>query len=337
MPRRARGLSKHQPIEPVGAGEGARRLQLVAMQALLLRERRVRPADVEAARRQRVILRQADLEQGRLEVDRGCGVDRVVDAFEPYPAACIARQGEAQQAELQDLGDAGRIGDRHHRVDHGVLALMRRGRGFAGVVVAHAGEHAAECRRAGEVAVAEGIARAIDARTLAVPHAEHALIAALAEQLGLLRAPQRGGGEILVDRRLDLDVVLVEKAPGGGELLVEAAERRAAIARDVARRVVAGRPVALALQHRQPHQGLNAGQKDPAVGLAVFVVETDVGELHARTSRPGPGAWCARVHAVRLASSRASSRAGRARRRVVWPAAAHQRIRNRASSLASCS
>ena len=91
-------------------------------------------------------------------------------------------------------------------------------------------EHAAERRGAGEVAVAERVAGAIDARALAVPHAEHAVVAALAVQLGLLRAPQRGRGEVLVDRRLDHDVVLVEKAPGGGELLVEAAERRAAIA-----------------------------------------------------------------------------------------------------------
>ena len=169
------------------------------------------------------------------------------------------------------------------------------------MVVAHAGEHAAQWRRAGEVAVAEGIARAIDARALAVPHAEHAVVAAFAEQLGLLRAPQRGRGEVLVDRRLDLDVVVVEKPAGGGELLVEAAERRAAIARDVARRVMARRQIALALQHRQAHQGLDAGQEDPAVGLAVFVVETDVGELHG-AHLPARTRWLLRPGQCRQAS-----------------------------------
>ena len=269
MPEPGARAVEHQPIEPVGPGEGARRLQLVAVQALLLGERGVRPADVEPARRQLDIVRQPDLGQSRLEIDRGCGVDRVVDALEPDPAARIARQGKAQQAELQDLGDAGRAGDRHHGVDHGVLALMRRGRGFAGVIVAHAGEHAAKRRRAGEVAVAERIAGAIDARALAVPHAEHAIVAALAEQLGLLRAPQRGRGEVLVDRRLDLDVVLVEKPSGGGELLVEAAERRAAVARDIARRVVAGAP---------DRAGAAASAGAPAPGC--------------RSGRSGHRPWC---------------------------------------------
>ena len=45
----------------MAAGECARRLELEAVQALLLGERRVRPADVEAARRQ--------LELGRDDLD----------------------------------------------------------------------------------------------------------------------------------------------------------------------------------------------------------------------------------------------------------------------------
>ena len=50
------------------------------------------------------------------------------------------------------------------------------------MVVAHAGEHAAQRRRAGEVAVAEGVAGAVDAGTLAVPDAEDAVIFRVAEQ-----------------------------------------------------------------------------------------------------------------------------------------------------------
>ena len=124
----------------------------------------------------------------------------------------------------------------------------------------------------------EHVAGAVDPRALAVPHAEHAVVSALAVQLGLLGAPERGRGEVLVDRGPDDDVVLVEEAPRGGELLVEAAERRAAIAGDVARGVVAGREVAPALQHRQAHQRLDAGQEDPAALLGVLVVEADLGE-----------------------------------------------------------
>src|SRR5262249_60204898 len=94
---------------------------------------------------------------------------------------------------------------------------------------------AAVLRGAGEIGVAQDVARAVNARALAVPHAEHAIEPALAAQLGLLRAPQRGGGEILVDGGLEQDVVLPAQRLGALELVVEAAERRAAIAGDVAR------------------------------------------------------------------------------------------------------
>ena len=140
---------EHQAVEAVAAREGARRLELEAVQALLLGERRVRPADVEAARRQ-LELGRDDLDRGRVELDRGRGVDRVVDAFEPDPAAAVARQREALEAELEDLGDARRVEHRDLGVDQRELALVRRGRALAGVVVAHQHEHAAElarCRR----------------------------------------------------------------------------------------------------------------------------------------------------------------------------------------------
>ena len=57
------------------------------------------------------------------------------------------------------------------------------------------------------VGVAEDVARTVDARALAVPDAEHAVVLALAEELGLLRAPERGGGEVLVEAGLEADVV----------------------------------------------------------------------------------------------------------------------------------
>ena len=107
------------------------------------------------------------------------------------------------------------------------------------MVVAHQREHAAVLGGAGEIGVAEDVAGAIDARTLAVPHAEDAIELALAAQLGLLRAPQRGGGELFVDAGLELDVLRGEEAPGAHHLLVEAAERRAAITGDIARGVEA--------------------------------------------------------------------------------------------------
>ena len=73
---------------------------------------------------------------------------------------------------------------------------------------------------------------------------------------------------------------------GALELLVEPAERRAAIAGDVARGVQAGAAVALLLHQAQPHQRLEAGHEDPALRQVVFVVERDVIERHR--ARPPP-------------------------------------------------
>src|SRR5471032_3326957 len=66
---------------------------------------------------------------------------------------------------------------------------------------------------------------------------------------------------------------------------VEAAQRRAAVAGDEAGGVQTGGDVALALHHRQAHEGLDAGQEDVAAGGGVFVVEADAGQA-------GAGAGC---------------------------------------------
>ena len=310
MPSRACGLSNTSAVEGVGAGERAHRLQLEAVQPLLLGERRVRPADVEAARRQLEVVGRTNCDARRVQLDRGRGVDRVVHALQADPAAAVARERKAEQAVLQQLGDAGRVHHRDHGVDQRELALVRGGRGFAGVIVAHQHEHAAKRGGAGEIGVTEGVAGAIDPRPLAVPHAEHAVVAALAVQPGLLRAPERGRGQVLVDPGLEHDVMLLEEAPRGRELLVEAAERRAAIAADVPCRVVAGREVARALQHRQADQRLDPGQIDPAGLLRVPVVEADLSQRHTVHPQMPRGS---RTRRRRCAISAASVRLARSR------------------------
>ena len=70
---------------------------------------------------------------------------------------------------------------------------------------------------------------------------------------------------------------LAAQMPAGAhELLVEAAERRAAIAGDIAGGVEAGAAVALLLHQAEAHERLKAGDEDPALGEVVFVVEGDV-------------------------------------------------------------
>src|SRR3954454_136595 len=131
-------------------------------------------------------------------------------------------------------------------------------------------------RRAGEVGMAEGIAAAVDARALAVPHAEHAVVSAFAAQLRLLRAPERGGREVFVDAGLETHMRGGEEFLRALELLVEAAERGAAIAGDKSRGVESGAAVALALHQAQAHQRLKAGDEHPALRQLVFIVERDV-------------------------------------------------------------
>jgi hypothetical protein len=165
------------------------------------------------------------------------------------------------------------------------------------VVVAGQSEHAAVRRRAGHVAVLERVARAVDARSLAVPHGEDAVVFGAREQADLLAAPHRGRGEVLVDARLEVDVVALDETLGAPQLAVEAAERRAAIARDEARGVQPGGDVALALHHRQPDQRLGAGEIDAPLVEHVFVVEADRRERHLRSSRAPAGGISRRARA----------------------------------------
>ena len=102
---------------------------------------------------------------------------------------------------------------------------MRRGRRLRGVVIAHERQHATVLGSAGEVGMAKHVAGAVDAGPLAVPEAEYPVELSLPAQLRLLRAPERGGGDILVDTGLEAHVVTIEMTLRAQELLVERTER----------------------------------------------------------------------------------------------------------------
>ena len=135
------------------------------------------------------------------------------------------------------------------------------------MVVAGEAEHAAVLGRARGIAVPEYVAAAVDAGALAVPDADRAIIFGAGRQIELLRAPDRGRREVLVHAGLELDVVLFEVLAGGEELLVVAAQRRAAVAGNEARGVQPRGAVAADLRHRQADQRLDAGQEDVAGSL----------------------------------------------------------------------
>src|SRR6516164_2863858 len=92
----------------------------------------------------------------------------------------------AEQPHLDDFMNAGRIEIGHQRRDKGVVRLMREGGRLCAVVVAGEAKHAAISRRARGVAVTEDVARTVDARTLAVPDADDAVIFRARREVKLL-------------------------------------------------------------------------------------------------------------------------------------------------------
>ena len=152
------------------------------------------------------------------------------------------------------------------------------------MIVAGDREHAAIGRSARRVGMLERIGRAIDAGPLAVPDAEHAIDFCAGKHPDLLAAPHRGGREIFVQAGDESDVVSLQERFGPPQRVVVHAERRAAVARDEARGIEVLPPIALALQQRQSHQGLNSGEIDSLRVEAVFVVQPNLHQRHLACS-----------------------------------------------------
>jgi len=176
-------------------------------------------------------------------------------------------------AEVEVVLHVRRVEHRDQAGLENVLGLVRQGRGLRRVIVAREHQDAAVPRRAGGVGVLEHVAAAVDARPLAVPHGVDAVVFRAGKEVHLLRAPDRGRRQVLVDAGLELDVVALEMLLRAPQRLVEPAERRAAVARDEAGGIEAGSGVALALQQHQADQRLRAGEEDAAALQRVLVVE----------------------------------------------------------------
>ncbi len=289
--------------------EGEHRVALVVVQARFHVEDAVDEPDVQPARRhlELVVARNDDLQAVEPGLDHAGRLHGLVHALERDPRAAEPRHRPAVERVVDEFLHARGVQDRDHHVDEVEFGLVRGGGGFRRVIVAHQGDHAAVLRGAGEIGVAEHVAGTVDARALAVPHAEHAVVLALAAQFGLLRAPDGGRGEIFVQAGLEQDVVLVEMGLCPHELLVEPAERRAAIARNVSSRVQPRDPVALLLHQGRADQRLIAGDEHTALGEVIFVVERDVLQRHCAGLREGSltrRLRCRQGHNVSNAQSR---------------------------------
>ncbi|KGW52136.1 hypothetical protein Y049_1810 [Burkholderia pseudomallei MSHR684] len=208
----------------------------------------------------------------RVDIDGSRRFDDVRHALERDPEAGIAAHRPAVQPEVEIFlhvrrkqhGQPARLED--------MLGLVRERRRFRRVVVAREHEHAAVRRGAGRVRVLEHVARAIDARALAVPHREHAVVFRAGIQVDLLGAPDGRRREVLVDAGLEHDPVRRQMPLRLPERQVEPAERRAAVAGNEAGGVEPRRAVAFLLEHRQAHERLDAAHVRAAAFERVLVV-----------------------------------------------------------------
>ena len=209
----------------------------------------------------------------RIDIDRSRGFHGFGDGLETDPAPGEAAHGPAEQTHVENVLHTGRVQHRHHRRHELQFRTVRQGRAAAGMVVGGQRQHAAQWRGAGGIAVLEHVTAAVHARALAVPHGKHAVVVGAFKQISLLRAPDHGRAQVLVQAGREHDVGIGQMLFGFPQFQIEAAQRRAAVAGDEAGAVDPGGAVAHLLHQRQAHQRLHAGQVNATLLAAVFVVE----------------------------------------------------------------
>ncbi len=121
--------------------------------------------------------------------------------------------------------------------------------------------------------MADRIGSAIDTRGLAVPDADHAVEARAGQRPGELRAPHGRGGKLLVDRRLQDQLVLGSERSESPDLTHESRQRRAGIAGDQRGRAQPCADVGTMLIEQDSHQGLHAREEHAAFREEVAVLE----------------------------------------------------------------
>ena len=259
-------------VEAVFEHEGCCGTALVFMQPGFLPQKIDLRPNVDPILRQ-VDLGQVDLHPVDAAIHRGSGFHIVLDAFERHPIAGEARQGIAIKPVIEDFLHAGRVQDRHHHVQEKKFGLVRIGRAFRAMIIAHECQHTAMTCGSRKICVAEYVTRPVYARTLAIPQAEHAILGRRCIETGLLRAPDRRGRKFLIEAGLEDDVFAFQRIARTPQLMIKPAKRRAAISGNEAAGIKSGKPVTLFLHEQHAHDCLGAGYEDPFLGEVELVVE----------------------------------------------------------------
>ena len=154
---------------------------------------------------------------------------------------------------------------------------------LAGGIIAGQRQHTAITTDAGQIGVLESIAAAVDAGTLSIPDAEHAVVFGIGQQVGGLAAQDGGGGQLFVDGGDEANVMVVEQRRDLLQDHIERADGRAAVAGDQAAGADAAALVGAMLIHRQARQGLNPAHDDATVFQGVTIFQREVAESVARS------------------------------------------------------
>ena len=259
-----------QSIESVGGDEGLGGFEAGPEHVLLGRHREGRNERVGADRFEGLAvdqeLRGDDVEPVSVGADGHVGVGDVAVDLEADPGAAETAQLVAEATEVEHFLDTGRVEGRHGQVGECPFAGRGDGRGLAEGVVTGNGQHPAVLVDPGRVGVTQGIAAAVDAGALAVPHADHTIDVGVLLEAELLAAPDRSCTEVLVDAADEADAVFHQDLGVGLVCLVHATHRAAPVAGDETGGVQAPGPVGPGLVEQHPHERLDARHGDHSLG-----------------------------------------------------------------------
>jgi len=150
--------------------------------------------------------------------------------LQPGPQPARTRERDGVPAQIERLLHIAREEDRHVQIDHRGIARRGERRRLGGGIVADHGDDATVHRRPREHGVADRIAAAVEPGALAVPDADHAVVACIVEGARQLAAHHGRRRQFLVHRRLDHDREVRHRRRGSPEFLGERADGRPLVA-----------------------------------------------------------------------------------------------------------
>ena len=160
-------------------GESECCIGLLFLQAFILNQWRVRPANIQAILGQHKVIRCDNVKIFSLKRYNGTGFNRVGNDFVTDPTTRVTRHRNAKQTQFDKLMDRGRKQHRHDGCHKGMIRLMRYGRRLGRMIITGNTQNAPMCRTACGITVFEDIATAVNTRPLAVPDTDYAILVRL--------------------------------------------------------------------------------------------------------------------------------------------------------------